>query len=68
MSIDTHIRDAVHKAVQENNHGEELSRRLLAWIGALMEGNAELSDKESRTRYLELLYEAARGADETGSH
>lgn len=58
MILDKTIRDAIQQAATEAKQGEELTRRLLALVEGLMEGNVDIGDKETRTRYLELLYEA----------
>jgi len=59
MSLDKTVRDAIHQAATEAKQGEELTKRLLALMEGLMEGNVDLGEKETRARFLELLYEAA---------
>lgn len=64
MTLDPKINQAIIGASHNYNQSEELTRRLLAWISALLDGNEKLSDPDSRDRHLELIYDATKPTNE----
>lgn len=63
MTLDPKINQAIIEASQGLKQSEELTRRLTAWISALLDGNESLSDPDSRDRHLELIYDATVPAE-----
>jgi hypothetical protein len=56
MPMDSKIEDAIIEAVKEAEQSASLSRKLIAWMTAVVSGNEDANDKESAQRHLDLLY------------
>lgn len=59
MNLDPRIKDAIVEAAKELEQDPGLASKLIAWFEALAEGNETLDDRDSVSRHLELLYQAA---------
>lgn len=57
MSIDPKIVEAIEEAVKEAEQPESLSRKLIAWMNAVVSGNEDMNDIQTAQRHLNLLYE-----------
>ena len=62
--MDDKIESAIREAVREADQSDELARKFLAWFAAVAAGNADVHDRDSADRHLELLYGAVK-VDET---
>ena len=67
MSIDPKLAEAIRHAVEETGQSDSLSRKLNAWLSALVDGNEDINDPSQADRHLELIYEAVRLDDEISS-
>lgn len=54
--MDSKIEEAIIEAVKEAEQSASLSRKLIAWMTAVVSGNEDANDKESAQRHLDLLY------------
>ena len=57
MSTDLKIHEAIREAVADSGQNEGLADKLIAWFEAVASGNESLSNKDSVSRRLDLLYE-----------
>lgn len=58
MALDRTIREAVQTAVRDAGQPDQLSKKLLAWLEAIVTGNEELNDRDASQRHLEVLFGA----------
>jgi len=65
MALDAKVKGAISAAAKELGQGENLTKQLVAWFEAIVNGNESLDDRQSVHRHLELLFDAvsAESAD-----
>ena len=56
MSIDPKIREAIKTAVAELQQSEGLARKLESWFEAVATGSEDITNLQSTSRHLDLLY------------
>jgi hypothetical protein len=49
------VKDAILKAVKENNQSESLAKAINAWFNELSSGNETIGDEENVQRRLEII-------------
>ena len=57
--IDARVRTAIKEAAQNLGQPETVAMRLISWLEALSDGNAEINDRDETRRRCELIYDAA---------
>jgi len=63
MNLDPRVEAAVKEAVHEAGETPALAEKIIAWLDALAAGNAQLSDRDTTSRHLELLFQTVVGAE-----
>jgi len=56
--IDARVKTAINEAAQNLEQPPTVAARIISWLEALSEGNAEINDRDDTRRRCELIYDA----------